>query len=172
MKHQYILGLLGMFILFSCGRKRSEVREHINKTENGYIQQVNTDRYSITVQYQPPEYRADQEILLNESKVSKEDLVKEYDQLQQFLVKYKIEDPNILVDELGMMERFNLVVGDTIPCIDAHAIPYSPGSPDHEVLLLFPIGESELGNEFVLTINNFPLTNTMHSIKYQLNKNN
>jgi len=170
MKKIYLISILVAFVGLGCGKKTSVERERINKPENGYIQEVKTEKYSLTVQYQTPGYRADQEIMLNQSQSNKKDLIAEYDQLQQFLVKYKMEDPNFEVDELGMMERFNLVKGDTIPCIDAHAIPYSPGSPYHEVLLLFPLTEKELGDEFVLVINNFPEENNIQNIKYQLTK--
>jgi hypothetical protein len=162
--------ILAMAVIVGCGSQKSKIREHINLPENGYLQEVVTDRYSITIQYQPPAYRADQEIMLNKSNVNREELIKEYDQLQQFLVKYKINDPNVAVDELGLMDRFQLVVSDTIPCIDAHAIPYSPGSPHHELLLLFPLTENELGKEFTLAINHFPLQNSLQTLKYQLNK--
>jgi hypothetical protein len=169
-KRKYLMLVFVVAVSFSCGKKKSAIREHINKLESGYIQEIKTDQYSIQIQYQPPSYRADQEIMLNDSKMSRSDLMEEYDQLQQFLVKYKLEDPNATVQELGMMDKFSLVVSDTIPCIDAHSIPYSPGAPDHEVLLLFPVSEKELGDEFVLAINDFPIGSDMHQIRYQLNK--
>jgi hypothetical protein len=170
MKKTYLIGLIGLVFVCSCGKKKSAIREHINLPENGYIQDIKTDLYTLSFQYQPPAYRADQEIMLNKSTVNRNELIKEYDQLQQFLVKYKMENPGTEVDEMGMMDRFNLVLGDTIPCIDAHVIPYSPGSPFHEILLLFPLSEKELGNEFVLAVNRFPQVDNYHQIEYHLNK--
>jgi hypothetical protein len=157
-----------LVVLLSCGRKHSKIREEINKPENGYIREVTTPAYTLRIQYQPPAYRADQEIMLNQSTASRKELIKEYDQLQQFLVSYSMNNQDAYPGDFGNMGKFSLVANDTIPCIDAHQLPYSPGAPNHEVLLLFPISEKEMGKEFSMIVHGFPEENSSHIIKYSL----
>jgi hypothetical protein len=156
--------LLGM----SCG-KRSAVKEWINQPANGYIQEVKTNAYILSIQYQPPVYRADQEIIVNKSSVSRRELIGEYDNLQQFVVKYKME-PGLKADVSALAESFTLIAQDTLPCVDAHNIPYSPGSPWHEMTLLFPLTEKEMGNDFTLDISGFPQQTSHHKLVYHLNR--
>lgn len=155
----------------SCGKmKKSLEKEWINNPASGYTNEINGEGYTVISQYQTPEYRADQEIMLNKAKVNRKELIQEYNQLQQFLVKYKIDNPDTYIEELGLMERFNIITMDTIPCIDAHPLQYSPGAPYHEVLLLFPLTEKELGNQFTLQLNGFPFPSSMHHIRFNINK--
>ena len=160
---------LCVFAVVSCGNQRSKARAHINDPANGYIQEIKTPVYTMKIQYQPPAYRADQEIMINKSDENRSELVKEYDQLQQFVVQYTMSSPDLYPGDLGNMEKFNLVGKDTIPCIDAHQVPYSPGSPYHEMLLLFPVTEKELGKEFTIEVKGFPEDISVHQIKYILN---
>jgi|GEM_PF-5044379 len=168
-----ILHLLGLALLLTftgtgCG-KRSATREWINQPANGYISEVKTAEYMMSIQYQPPAYRADQEILLNHSKTSRSQLTEEYDNMQQFFVKYKMEAGGDL-NSLSLTEKFRLVTSDTIPCADAHIIPYSPGSPHHEILLLFPTTEKEMGNDFSLNVAGFPQPDAVHNLVFHLKR--
>jgi hypothetical protein len=61
-----------------------------------------------------------------------------------------------------------LFTNDTIPCIDAHQIPYSPGAPYYEIVTLFPLTQNELGSNFKFCFNQFPLTNAKHEIIFDL----
>lgn len=167
----HVTSFILLLVLSSCGSKRSEIKAHINDPANGYMKEIKTEAYTLRIQYQPPAYRADQEIMLNHSEVNKKELIKEYDQLQQFLVSYHMENKELYPDDFGNMSKFNLICKDTIYCLDAHQLPNSPGNPDHEMLLLFPVSEKELGKEFVMNISGFPEPGSKHQIKYILNIN-
>lgn len=166
-----ILIVFFLIVFITCGNKKSAIREMMNNPANGYIQEIDGNGYQLNIQYQPAEFRADQEIMINKSEVNKSQLIKEYDQLQQFLVKYKLENRSDEVDEMGLMFKFTLITNDSIPCIDAHKLPYSPGAPWHEVIILFPLTGKELGNHFKMRIADFPFSGNQHHIEFNLNKN-
>lgn len=158
--------LLG--VLISC-KKKSEIRPYINNVENGYIEKISNSNYEIIVQYQPPEYKADQEIIVNQSKENKDELMKEFDQLQQFLIQYRFQQDND-IEYVDLMMKFKIFTNDTIPCIDAHQVPYSPGAPYKEIVALFPLTEKELGTKFKFYLQHFPIDNTNHEIIFDLKK--
>lgn len=156
--------------LISCNQ-RSQVRSMINQPENGYIAEVKSAGYELLAQYQPAEYRADQEIMLNHSTVPKAELVAEYDGMQQFYIKYRTSGSESTEEYIGLSERFLLMVGETeIPCVEAHPLTYNPGAPYRELLLLFPLTATELGKQFTLSITDFPLMGASHNLAFTLKK--
>jgi len=161
--------IVSLLVIAGCKEKHSAIREHINKPENGYIKNIETDEYSLSIQYQPPSYGADQEMMLNKSEAKKSELISEYDNLQQFTVKFTVKKGQDYPGDFGNMEKFNLLKEDTIPCIDAHQLQYNPGAPFQEMILLFPLTEKELGKEFTMIISDFPFNDTKHTINYSLN---
>lgn len=157
-----------IFCLVACNKK-SHIKAVINDETNGYIQKVANPDYEVIVQYQPPEYKADQEIIVNQSAESKKELMNEFDQLQQFVIRYKFTN-NTKMEYADLFTSFKLFANDTIPCIDAHQIPYSPGAPYYEIIALFPVSEKQLGTSFKFFLNQFPLTSSNHEINFDLKK--
>jgi hypothetical protein len=79
-------------------------------------------------------------------------------------------EPGLKADVSALAESFTLIAQDTLPCVDAHNIPYSPGSPWYEMTLLFPLTEKEMGNDFTLDISGFPQATSHHKLVYHLNR--
>lgn len=153
----------------SCNR--TSVRSLINKPDNGYIQTLVQPEYEVQVQYQPPSYRTEQELKLNNSDYSREELMNEYDGIQQFLLKYKCTYDNCPDEFYDLAACFELnAAGQYFPCIDAHLLTYSPGAPYHELILLFPLTSRELNDDFELKIKNFPVEGNENALHFNLKK--
>lgn len=160
---------MGILLIMGCHRG-SKTRAMINDPGNGYIASITNEAYELVVQYQPPSYRADQEIMLHHSSVSRNELVREYDALQQFVLKYKWTNPAMNREYSDLTGKFILQTTEDILCIDAHQLTYSPGAPNQEIILLFPVTAQQLGKKFSLLVNDFPLKDAHHRIAFELKK--
>lgn len=160
--------LLFFLITASCGNKLS-VRQIINQSDNGYIQVLQSTTFEVVVQYHPPAYLAEKEKKIFQSTESNQKLTEAYNEMQQFLVKYRQLDNSISLPtpEPG---QFYLITSDTIPCIDLHVLAEVPGNPYREALAVFPVTQESLGNNFQLLLHNFPLPEQHHILLFNLNK--